>query len=79
MKSGLNGISADRPFPVTCPVGDLCGSNLTFHIGQDNRTNIPKRDVDGADQSSDSTPKPLHCSLTFHDLCHAWMDGSQQK
>ena len=60
MKSGLNGISADRPFPVTCPVGDLCGSNLTFHIGQDNRTNIPKRDVDGADQSSDSTLTPLH-------------------
>ena len=31
--------------------------------GQDNRTDIPKRDVDGSDQSADSTPdstpKPL--------------------
>ena len=31
-----------------------------IHKGQDNRTNIPKRDTDGSDQSSHSTLKPLH-------------------
>ena len=33
---------------------------ISIHKGQDNRTNIPKRDTDGSDQSSHSTLKPLH-------------------
>ena len=33
---------------------------FVVHKGQDNRTNIPKRDTNGSDQSSHSTLKPLH-------------------
>ena len=35
--------------------GPTGGVGLFIHKGQDNRTNIPKRDTDGSDQSSHST------------------------
>ena len=40
--------------------GPTGGVGLFIRKGQDNRTNIPKRDTDGSDQSSHSTLKPLH-------------------
>ena len=42
-------------FVLLGAVASVCPPRNTFHKGQDNRTNIPKRDTDGSDQSSHST------------------------